>query len=92
MTNVVSDEIKDARMKKILELQDVISYEKNLSYVGRRERILGEGVSKRNPSAFSGRTSGNKLVHFSSTVSRIGEFIDVVIEKAGAYDLFAKEI
>ena len=92
MENTVSDDVKDKRMKELLDLQDVISYERNLDYVGRRERILVEGVSKKNSSVYSGRTLSNKLVHFSSENNHVGEFIDVVIEKAGAFDLFAREI
>ena len=91
MTNVVSDEVKDARMRKLLQLQDEIALERNLAYVGRTERVLVESVSKRGDT-FSARTVGGKLVHFSSSECQIGDFVEVKITKAGAYELFAQTI
>lgn len=90
MTDTVPDEIKTSRMGKLFALQDKISYEKNLSYVGRIERVLVDSVSKNDQTVYSARTLGNKLVHFKSSDVKIGEFAEVEIEKAGVCDLFAK--
>ncbi len=91
MTDTVSNEIKNKRMKELLALQDVISYEMNLPYVGKRERVLVDSVSKKaDENTYTARTSSNKLVHFKSDKNKIGEFVEVEIERAGAYDLFAK--
>ena len=93
MTDTVADEIKNDRMKRLLSEQDVISYEMNLPYVGRKVRVLVESVSKRGDGdTYSARCGSNKLVHFKSNKNCIGKFIEVEIEKAGAFDLFAKEI
>ena len=73
-------------------MQDEISLECNLAYVGRRERVLVESVSKKGKDTYTARTGSGKTVHFTSADNKVGEFIEVEIEKAGAFDLFAKEI
>ena len=93
MENIVHDEIKNERMKRLLALQDDISYERNAAYVGKQVRVLVESRSKRGENdIYTARTGSNKLVHFKSKTNRIGEFIYVEIEKAGAFDLYAKDI
>ncbi len=93
MTNTVDEAVKNTRMQRLLSVQDVISYEKNAEYVGKRVRVLVESHSKRGDAdVYTARTGSNKLVHFKSDTDRIGQFIYVEIEKAGAFDLYAKEI
>jgi tRNA-2-methylthio-N6-dimethylallyladenosine synthase len=51
--------------------------------VGKTERILVSGVSKKDPGQLQGRTENNRVVNFSSTnQSLIGDFVDVTIEEA----------
>ena len=93
MENVVSADIKNNRMKRILECQDDIAYRKNAEYVGRRVKVLVESRAKKGTDdVYAARTGSNKLVHFESKNDRIGEFIYVEIEKAGVSSLYAKEI
>ncbi|MBQ3016736.1 MAG: tRNA (N6-isopentenyl adenosine(37)-C2)-methylthiotransferase MiaB [Clostridia bacterium] len=93
MTDFVEDSAKNDRMKKLLAEQDIISYEMNQPYVGNVCRVLVESVSKRGGGdTYTARTGSNKLVHFKSDKNSIGNFINVKIEKAGAFDLFATEI
>ena len=88
MTNTVPDTVKDARMSELLSVQDEIALECNMAYVGKCVRVLIESVSKKG-NTFSARTIGGKLVHFSSDVCTVGEFVNVKITRAGAYELFA---
>ena len=92
MQDVVHRDVKNERMKRLLAEQDVISYEANLPYVGGRYRVLVESESKKVAGVYTARTDSNKLVHFKSANAPIGRFVEVEIEKAGAFDLFAKEI
>ena len=82
----------DERMERLLRIQDEISQNMNLPYVGTRRRVLVDSVAKRGEGVYAARTATNKLVHFKSESCRIGEFIDVEIEKAGPFILFGKEI
>lgn len=91
--NQVPDEIKSERMARLLQVQDKISYEKNLPYLNRVERVLVDSVSKKGSAAtYSARTLTNKLVHFESETECVGEFINVKINRIGAFDLFAEQI
>ena len=54
-------------------------------------RVLVESRAKRGGAhSYTARTLTNKLVHFTSDECLIGEFAEVVIEKAGAFELFGK--
>jgi tRNA-2-methylthio-N6-dimethylallyladenosine synthase len=93
MHNQIPDEIKSARMTKLLDIQRQISHEKNLPYVNRVERVLVDSLSKNGgPKTYTARTATNKLVHFDSDENHIGEFIDLKIIRAGAFDLFGEKI
>ena len=93
ITDTLDEATKSARMKRLLDTQDVISYEMNGLAVGRRERVLVESVSERDgEEIYNARTGTNKLVHFKSKENHIGEFIYVEIEQASVSCLLAKEI
>ena len=91
MGGVVEAEVKDERMQRLLYMQDKISLERNLPYVGRTERVLVDSISKRSGACtYSGRTISNKLVHFLSDDSYIGEFVNIEITEARAFELIGK--
>jgi len=93
MENQIPQAQKSERMSRLLVLQDDIAHENNEAYVGSVQRVLVDSISKRGESTtYSARTLTNKLVHFDSDENHIGEFIDVKIIRAGAYDLFAEQI
>ena len=51
--------------------------------VGSRQRILVDGISKKDPGQLKGRTENNRVVNFTSTdLSLIGQFVDVTIAEA----------
>ena len=90
MENFVKEEDKNNRMSMLLKEQDIISYEKNLPYLEKIERVLVESKSEKGgKDIYTARTGSNKLVHFKSDIDYIGKFIDVKIERIGAFDLFA---
>ncbi len=85
--NQVADEIKRERLQRLLQLQSDISLAKNQAMIGKTYTLLGEGRSKNNPQMQSGRTDGNKLVHFSADEDFRGEMVDVIIEEAHSWSL-----
>lgn len=92
MENVVDDSVKNERMKRLLEIQDKISREKNAEHIGKTLTALVESRSKKGGEClYTARSGSNKLIHFKSNKNRIGEFVRLEIEKAGAFDLYAKE-
>ena len=87
MENQIPDEVKSARFARLLEAQAENALSRNLPLEGKVVRILVDGESKTDPSMFSGRTEGNKLVHIPANEALRGEFADVRITKALTYSL-----
>ena len=84
--------IASERLERLLKEQDPISYEASLPYLGTTVRVLTESSEVRDgATVYTGRTNTNKLVHFTAQSARIGEFINVIIEKTGAFDLIGTE-
>ena len=50
--------------------------------VGRTQRLLVTGPSRKDPGQLSGRTENNRVVNFEGDSSLIGDFINVTITKA----------
>ena len=91
MDGRISDEVKKVRMAELLSVQCDISKEKNEALVGGIERIIVDGFEDKNGEIlYYGRTAGNKLVHFTADKDHTGEFVNVKINRAGAFDLFAE--
>lgn len=79
--------VKKERLQRLMALQNEISLAKNRQMVGRRYRLLGEGSSSHNAEMQSGRTDGNKLVHFAAETDYNGQMVDVVITSAHTWSL-----
>jgi tRNA-2-methylthio-N6-dimethylallyladenosine synthase len=86
----VSDEEKGRRVFEIAELQHEISLELNNRMIGATERILVEGPSRKSPEEWTGRTDSNKSVVFPGAGERVGEYVDIMIERANSATLFGR--
>jgi tRNA-2-methylthio-N6-dimethylallyladenosine synthase len=85
----VPPDVKQRRLAEIVALQETISAEVFAAQVGRRERVLVHGPSKRDPAQLMGRTDGFKTVILPAGVGQIGELVDVTIARATMATLFA---
>jgi tRNA-2-methylthio-N6-dimethylallyladenosine synthase len=85
----VSPETKARRLAEIVALQETISAEVFAAHVGRHERVLVHGPSKRDPKQLMGRTDGFKTVILPAGVGAVGELVDVTIKRATMATLFA---
>lgn len=83
----VSEEEKIARLNRMIDLQNHLSAKSNAKDVGKTFEVLVEGVSKRNPEEFFGRTSQNKVVVFPKGDSKPGDFINVKVTEASSATL-----
>lgn len=93
MVDQVPEDIVDIRMGELLPLADRLAEERNLCYLGTVERVLVDGISKKAElGTYSGRTATNKLVHFTSKTDNVGKYVDVRIDKVGAYELIGEEV
>ena len=90
LDDTLSQEEKESRANEIMEVQQDISYEKNLEKVGKEFKVL---IDRREAGKFLGRTEmdsvevDNEVIIHSAKPLRIGDFINVRITKAYDYDL-----
>jgi tRNA-2-methylthio-N6-dimethylallyladenosine synthase len=81
--------VKRRRLAEIVALQEQIGAQVFAAHVGRRERVLVHGPSKRDPAQLMGRTDGFKTVILPPGVGAVGALIDVTIERSTMATLFA---
>ena len=77
----VPAEVKDRRLREIIDLQQKLSFQSNKKDVGKTFEVLIEGFSKRSDEFFSGRNSQNKVVVFPVTGNNPGEYVRVKINR-----------
>lgn len=85
----IAPAIKQRRLAEIVQLQEKISAEVFAAHVGRAERVLVTGPSKRDPNQLVGRTDGFKSVILPAGLGAVGELVDVTIARATMATLFA---
>ncbi len=88
MEEQIPKTVQNERFDRLLALQNGISLEKNLPLVGRRIRVLCDGISKNDPAMLSGRNEQNKVVFFKGDPALEGKFVEVTVERAEAFALF----
>ena len=89
----IPQEIKSARMDRLLAMQNEISLQKNQESVGKINRVLLEGESRSDKNMLTGRNDGNKLVHIPKTPESeklIGQFAQIKITRAEPFALFGE--
>lgn len=86
----VPDEVKQERLRRLMEVQYPIGLRRNQAYVGREAIVLVEGPSKKNPAVLSARTSTNKVVLFPGPAAWAGRFARVRITRASTFTLEAE--
>ncbi|MEG0140717.1 MAG: tRNA (N6-isopentenyl adenosine(37)-C2)-methylthiotransferase MiaB [Comamonas sp.] len=91
--NLHDDTPHEVKLRRLQELQAVINNNiKEISEerVGTVQRLLVEGVSKRDGSELMGRTECNRVVNFPGNERLIGQMVDVKITEAKVYTLRAE--
>jgi tRNA-2-methylthio-N6-dimethylallyladenosine synthase len=80
-------EVVQERFDRLLALQERISFQRNVRHVDGEEEVLVEGSSKKDPAKLTGRTGGNKLVHFDTDGAEEGSFRIVRVTAAHPHHL-----
>lgn len=83
---------KSDRLTRLINLQNEISKERNLSYLGKTYKVLVEGLSKTNKDFLSGRTTTNKLVNFQAPANHqlTGQIVKIKITEAHTWSLIGE--
>ncbi len=94
----VEEKEKMIRLNRLLELQEEYTEKKNKALVGKQVEVLVEGESQKQRDGFkktsdkmkqmTGRSASNKVVHFPSENSAIGDLITIRIENAYPHSLW----
>jgi len=90
--NHISEEVKQERLSKLVELQHKHTLYRNKLEIGKKVLVLVEKDSKKSKEELSGRIDNNKWVIFPKNKTKIGEIIDVEIIDAKGVSLFGKKI
>ena len=92
----VPDEVKEDRMKHLLDIQREISRTKLQKWVGRKVDVLVEGVSSESDTLLRGRTAhqapdvdGMVYITSAPTDAKVGQIRKMLVTQAGDYDLVA---
>lgn len=75
----VSGQEKESRRRRVEAVQQGIAGEINAGLVGKTAEVLVEGIKG---GKWWGRTRGDKLVFFSGGANRLGELVQVKVEKS----------
>lgn len=75
----VPDVVKSRRLSEIIELQRKHSGIRNNQYIGKVQKILVEGNSKKSEKHHFGKTDSNKVVVFPKGSEKIGDYVHVKI-------------
>ncbi|MFD2743386.1 MULTISPECIES: 30S ribosomal protein S12 methylthiotransferase RimO [Sphingobacterium] len=88
----VPEEVKEYRVEQIMEIQQGISFDKNQEKVGKEYRVL---IDKKDGDYFVGRTEYDSpevdnevLVNATTDYARVGDFVQVKIDRAEDFDLY----
>ncbi len=76
------DKIKKQRLHLLQAQLKTLAANISESMVGRIEKVLVEGKSKRRPDQLSGRTENNRVVNFNGQQDLCGQFADVLITES----------
>ncbi|WP_347490960.1 tRNA (N6-isopentenyl adenosine(37)-C2)-methylthiotransferase MiaB [Desulfoscipio sp. XC116] len=83
MQDQVPDQVKVARIEKLIALQNEISLRKNKLEVGKTLECLVEGPSKTNADLMSARTRTNKIAVFRGKQDMVGMLVPILITGCG---------
>jgi tRNA-2-methylthio-N6-dimethylallyladenosine synthase len=84
----VPPEVQSERFSRLLKLQHAISNENNHTIVGNIKRVLVEGISKNDPSMYTGRCESGRLVHFMCDTDYTGKIVNIKIDRAETFNVF----
>jgi tRNA-2-methylthio-N6-dimethylallyladenosine synthase len=88
----ISLDVKNRRLSEIITRQREHSFLRNKLDVGKVQKVLIEGVSKRSEDDLQGRTSSNKVVIFPRHDFKKGQYVNVLVEDCTGGTLMGKVV
>lgn len=90
--DTVTEEDKQDRLQRMIELQRVHTLERNQAHIGEILEILVEKDSKKSEKQHQGRTRSNKIVIFDKGSEQPGDLVNVEITDAQGITLFGRVV
>ncbi len=87
MDEQLEDEVKKARLARLIEIQNQIGKEESAKLVGETFEVLVESVSSRSDERVTGKTRTGRVVDLEGPKELIGSFVNVRIEAARNFTL-----
>jgi tRNA-2-methylthio-N6-dimethylallyladenosine synthase len=87
----VPDEVKTARLQRLIEAQERIISKRYEKMIGAKLRVLADGVSKRGGNVYTGRTEHNRVMNFrSDSPVKQGLIVDVRLTEVKRNSLYGE--
>jgi tRNA-2-methylthio-N6-dimethylallyladenosine synthase len=90
---LADDTPQELKTRRLMRLQKRIEEQVqaiSAAMVGTVQRILVEGVSKKNAGELAGRTDNNRIVNFAGNPRLLGRFVEATITAALPHSLRGK--
>ena len=84
--------VKKERITRLVALQNAITKELSLDYIGRVEEVLVEDVNPKKSGFVCGRTESGRLVNFPGTPEDVGQFKNVKITSSRSAALWGEYV
>jgi len=84
--------IKKRRLQEVIALQQELSLKRNKADIGKVQKVLIEGFSKRSNEQLMGRNSANKVVIFPKKHYAKGQYVNVKITDCSTATLFGEVV
>ena len=92
MTDDVPEETKIRRLREIVDLQSKHSLYRSQQYIGKIVEVLIEKSSKKSDADWAGRNSQNLTVVFPKEHYKVGDFVNVEIQRCTSGTLIGKAV
>ncbi|TAJ79242.1 MAG: tRNA (N6-isopentenyl adenosine(37)-C2)-methylthiotransferase MiaB [Gallionellaceae bacterium] len=87
MADEVSYETKMERLQRLKTSIDELENAYSEKMVGTLQRVVVEGISKKDPRELAGRTDNNRVVNFVGSADLLGRFVEVTITAVSMHTL-----
>lgn len=87
MPDETPPEVKSARLARLQARIDELEHQVNQGMLGTVQRVLVEGVSKKDEHELAARTDNNRVVNFVGSPGMIGRFVEVRITQVVRHTL-----
>jgi tRNA-2-methylthio-N6-dimethylallyladenosine synthase len=86
----ISEEVKSQRLNEIIAMHMSCVAERTAAHVGKRHKVLVEGVSKKSQEHYYGRNGQNVVVVFPKNEAKMGQYVWVNALSATAVTLIGE--